>query len=97
VAEKRTARDPLVVGMTRPILLLGVTYSYFVIEAVSATVLFLMGNNLLYLLTILPLHSAGMILCKWEPRFFDILFRVAQHARPVRNRPCYRCNVYTPF
>lgn len=97
MGEERTTRDPLVVAMTRPILLLGVTYSYFVIEAVSATVLFLMGNNLLYLLTILPLHSAGMILCKWEPRFFDILFRAAQHARPVRNRPRYRCNVYMPF
>ena len=97
MSEQRTARDPLVVGMTRPILLLGVTYSYFVVEAVGATVLFLMGNNLLYLLTILPLHSAGVLLCKWEPRFFDILFRAAQHARPVRNRPWYRCNVYIPY
>ena len=97
MSEQRTARDPLVVGMTRPILLLGVTYSYFVIEAVGATVLFLMGNNLLYLLTILPLHSAGVLLCKWEPRFFDILFRAAQHARPVHNRPRYRCNVYVPY
>lgn len=97
MSEQRTARDPLVVGMTRPILLLGVTYSYFVIEAVGATVLFLMGNNLLYLLTILPLHSVGVVLCKWEPRFFDILFRAAQHARPVRNRLWHRCNVYIPY
>jgi len=97
VSEQRTTRDPLVVGMTRPILLLGVTYSYFVIEVVGATVLFLIGNNLLYLLTILPLHSAGVVLCKWEPRFFDILFRAAQHARSVRNRPRYRCNVYVPY
>jgi type IV secretion system protein VirB3 len=97
VVEERTAPDPLVVGMTRPILLVGVTYSYFVIEAVGVTVLFLMGNNLLYLLTILPLHSAGVLLCKWEPRFFDILFKAAQHARSVRNRPLYRCNLYQPY
>jgi type IV secretion system protein VirB3 len=97
VSEERAARDPLVVGMTRPILVLGVTYSYFVLEAVGATVLFLMGNNLLYLLTITPMHIAGVLLCKWEPRFFDILFRSAQRARPVRNRPRYRCNVYVPL
>jgi type IV secretion system protein VirB3 len=92
----RTARDSLVVGMTRPLMMLGVTYSYFVIEGVGATVLFLMGNNLLYLLTIVPLHILGVLLCKWDARFFDILFRVAQGARPVRNRPLYRCNVYVP-
>lgn len=96
MGEERTTRDPLVVGMTRPLLLWGVTYSYFVIEAVGATVLFLMGNNLLYLLTTAPLHLAGVLLCKWEPRFFDILFKAAQHARPVRNRPLYRCNLYLP-
>ena len=97
MGEERITRDSLVVGMTRPILLLGVTYSYFVLEAVGATVLFLMGNNLFYLLTIAPLHIAGALLCKWEPRFFDILFRAAQHARPVRNRRRYRCNVYVPL
>ena len=95
--EDRSLRDPLVVGMTRPLMLLGVTYSYFVLEAMAVTVLFLMGNSLLYLLTALPLHSAGVLLCKWEPRFFDILFRVTQHARPVPNRPLHRCNLYLPF
>ncbi|MDB5975030.1 MAG: type secretion protein [Nevskia sp.] len=95
--EDRAGRDALVVGMTRPLLLLGVTYSYFVIEGVGSTVLFLMGNNLLYLLAIIPLHSVGLLLCKWDARFFDIFFRAAQHARPVRNRPLYRCNLYLPF
>lgn len=95
--EDRTARDALVVGMTRPLMLFGVTYSYFVVEGMAVTVLFLMGNSLLYLLLILPLHLAGALLCKWEPRFFDILFRIAQHARPVRNRPLHRCNLYLPY
>lgn len=92
----RTARDPLVVGMTRPLMMFGVTYSYFVIEGMAATVLFLVGNSLLYLLTIVPLHLVGILLCRWDARFFDILFRVAQRARPVRNRSLHRCNVYVP-
>ncbi|MDB5973683.1 MAG: putative Type secretion system protein [Nevskia sp.] len=81
-----TERDGLVVGMIRPLLLWGVTYSYFVIEAMAATVLFLMGNNLLCLLIIMPLHVLGVLLCKWDARFFDILFRLAQRTPPVRNR-----------
>ncbi|MDB5987854.1 MAG: putative Type secretion system protein [Nevskia sp.] len=93
----RVERDPLVVGMTRPLMMFGVTYSYFVIEGMAATVLFLMGNNLLYLLIVVPLHVLGVLLCKWDARFFDILFRVAQRARPVRNRPLYRCNLYVPY
>ncbi len=97
MSEDRTARDPLVVGMTRPLMTFGVTYSYFVIEAMTAAILFLMGNNLLYLLAAVPLHTAGMLLCKWDARFFDILFRVAQRARPVRNRPLHRCNLYQPY
>lgn len=92
----RTERDPLVVGMTRPLMLFGVTYSYFVIEGMATTVLFLLGNSLAYLLTIIPLHLVGVLLCKWDAHFFDILFRVAQRARPVRNRTLYRCNVYVP-
>ena len=96
MVEDRGERDPLVVGMRRPLLLLGVTYSYFVIEGMGAVVLFLIGNSLLYLLTVLPLHAAGVLLCKWEPRFFDILFCVATQAGPVRNRRLYRCNLYSP-
>jgi type IV secretion system protein VirB3 len=92
----RTERDPLVVGMTRPLMMFGVTYSYFVVEGMTASILFLMGNNLLYLLIIIPLHVLGVVLCKWDARFFDILFRVAQRARPVRNRPRHRCNLYLP-
>lgn len=92
----RTERDPLVVGMTRPLMMFGVTYSYFVVEGMTASILFLMGNNLLYLLIIIPLHVLGVVLCKWDARFFDILFKVARYARPVRNRPRYRCNLYLP-
>ncbi|MDE0855702.1 MAG: VirB3 family type IV secretion system protein [Nevskia sp.] len=94
---QRTERDGLVIGMTRPLLVWGVTFSYFVVQGMSVTVLFLMGNNLLYLLCIAPLHLVGVLLCKWDARFFDILFRVAQRVRPVRNRPLYRCNVYLPY
>lgn len=93
---ERIERDPLVVGMTRPLLLWGVTYSYFVLEGMATAVLFLMGNNLLYLLTAVPLHVLGVVLCKWDARFFDILFKAAQHARPVTNRARHRCNAYVP-
>jgi type IV secretion system protein VirB3 len=94
---ERAERDGLVVGMTRPLLLWGVTYSYFVIEGMATTVLFLMGNNLVYLLIIVPLHLLGVLLCKWDARFFDILFRIAQQVPPVRNRPRHRCNLYLPY
>lgn len=90
----RPTADPLVLGMTRPLMVFGVTYSYCVIEAMTTVVLFLVGNRLLYLLALLPLHITGVLLCRWDARYFDILMRVLQHARPARNRGLHRCNRY---
>lgn len=90
----RPASDPLVLGMTRPLMVFGVTYSYCVIEAMTVTVLFLVGNHLLYLLALIPLHTVGALLCRWDAHYFDILVRVARLARPVPNRSLHRCNRY---
>lgn len=90
----RPMSDPLVLGMTRPLMIFGVTYSYCVIEAMAVTVLFLVGNHLAYLLAVLPLHVVGALLCRWDAHYFDILVRAVRLARPVANRRIHRCNRY---
>jgi type IV secretion system protein VirB3 len=89
-------RDTLFVALTRPQMFAGVTYSYFIANAVIATELFLIFKSLWALVAALVIHLAGVLLCLREPRFFDLwLTRVSRCPR-VRNHAIWRCNSYRP-
>ena len=89
-------RDPLFVALTRPQMFAGVTYSYFVVNAVVATALFLIFHSIWVLAVALVVHVAGVLLCLREPRIFDLwLTRVSRCPR-VRNHAIWRCNSYRP-
>ena len=89
-------RDPLFVALTRPQMFAGVTYSYFVANAVIATELFLILRTAWVLLAAIIIHFAGMLLCLREPRFFDLwLTRVGRCPR-VKNYSIWQCNSYRP-
>ena len=89
-------RDTLFVALTRPQMFAGVTYSYFIANAVIATELFLIFKSVWALLAALVIHLAGVLLCLREPRFFDLwLTRVSRCPR-VRNYAIWRCNSYRP-
>ena len=89
-------RDTLFVALTRPQMFAGVTYSYFIANAVIATVLFLIFKSLWALVAALVIHLAGVLLCLREPRFFDLwLTRVSRCPR-VKNYQVWRCNSYRP-
>lgn len=89
-------RDTLFVGLTRPQMFAGVTYSIFVANVVIATELFLVFKSLWVLAAALVLHGAGMLLCLNEPRIFDLwLARVSKCPR-IKNYRIWRCNSYRP-
>ena len=89
-------RDQLFVALTRPQMFAGVTYSYFIANAVIATELFLIFKSPWAIAVALIVHFAGVILCLREPRFFDLwLTRLARCPR-VRNHAIWRCNSYRP-
>ena len=89
-------RDTLFVALTRPQMFAGVTYSWFIANAVIATELFLIFKSLWALAAALVIHIVGVVLCLREPRFFDLwLTRVSRYPR-VRNYKVWRCNSYRP-
>lgn len=89
-------RDPLFVALTRPQMFAGVTYSYFVVNGVIATELFLIFHSIWVLLVALVIHLIGMVLCVREPRVFDLWLNKARHCPRVRNYRVWRCNSYRP-
>jgi type IV secretion system protein VirB3 len=89
-------RDTVFLALTRPQMFAGVTYSYFVINAIVSLEVFLIFKSFLALVVALVLHLVGMALCLREPRFFDLwLTRVSRCPR-VRNYRTWGCNSYSP-
>ncbi len=92
----RVEQDPLFVALTRPQMFAGVTYSYFIVNAVLATELFLIFRSAWVLLAALLCHAVGAILCVREPRFFDLWLTKVRRCPRVPNHAIWRCNSYRP-
>ena len=90
----RVDQDVLFVALTRPQMFAGVTYSYFVMNAVLATELFLIFGSFWVLLAALVIHGVGAVLCLREPRFFDLWLTKVRRCPRVRNYRLWRCNSY---
>jgi len=89
-------RDTVFVALTRPQMFAGVTYTWFVANAVIATELFLVFRSAWVVALALVVHGVGVLACLREPRFFDLwLARVGRCPR-VRNHGVWRCNSYRP-
>lgn len=89
-------RDTLFVGLTRPQMFAGVTYSLFVVNVVLATELFLIFKSIWVIAAALLMHGVGVLLCLKEPRFFDLwLARVSKCPR-IKNYRVWGCNSYRP-
>lgn len=74
----------------------GVTYSYFVVNAIVAAELFLVFRSAFVLLVAAAVHIVGVILSLREPRIVDLwLVRVSRCPR-VCNFRLWRCNSYRP-
>lgn len=89
-------RDNLFVALTRPQMFAGVTYSYFIANAVVATELFLIFKSIWALLVALIVHLVGVLMCLREPRFFDLWLTKMSRTPRVRNHAIWRCNSYRP-
>lgn len=89
-------RDQLFVALTRPQMFAGVTYTFFVANAIIAAELFLIFRSLWALALALIIHMIGVMLCLHEPRFFDLwLARVSRCPR-IKNHSIWQCNSYRP-
>jgi type IV secretion system protein VirB3 len=65
--------DVLFVGVTRPPMRWGVTFSAILFNLVFTMEIFLLSKNLLTLLLALPIHGVCALLCARDPRFFDLI------------------------
>ncbi len=89
-------RDICFIALTRPQMFAGVTYTFFVINAVIAVELFLLFRSWWVLLVAVILHGIGALLCLREPRFFDLWITRVRNCPRVKNYDLWKCNSYRP-
>lgn len=89
-------RDTLFVALARPQMFAGVTYSFFVINAIVTTELFLILKSVWVLLAAVLIHVAGTLACLREPRVFDLWLVKAARCSRIPNYRLWCCNSYRP-
>lgn len=89
-------RDILFTALTRPQMLLGVTYTFAIANAILTTELFLIFKSVWVLAAAVAIHAAGWLACLAEPRIFDLWLTRARRTPRVRNHGLWRCNSYRP-
>jgi type IV secretion system protein VirB3 len=89
-------RDPVFTALTRPQMFAGVSYSFFVLNLVITTDLFLITKSFWTILAALLIHAIGYVISLREPRFLDLWIIRASRCPRVKNYAFWRCNSYLP-
>jgi type IV secretion system protein VirB3 len=89
-------RDPVFSALTRPQMFAGVTYTWFVLNAIITAELFLITKSFWAFAGALALHAVGVLAARDEPRFLDLWITRMTRCPRVRNFAFWRCNSYRP-
>jgi type IV secretion system protein VirB3 len=76
--------DSLFLGLTRPPMLFGVSYTLATVNVMISLLAFILTNQFFYLLVLLPaIHGICWMLCLKEPRAMELFL--------IRNSKCTLC------
>ena len=88
-------RFPVHRALTRPQMFAGVTFSFFVINLMVTTELFLMTKSFWALPAAAAIHGVGYLACMREPRVFDLWITKVSRCPRVPNFRHWGCNSYS--
>lgn len=89
-------RDIVFTALTRPQMFAGVSYSYFVLNLVVTTEIFLITKSFWAIVAAFVLHAIGWLACQREPRFLDLWILRGSQCPRAPNAGFWRCNSYAP-
>jgi len=83
----RLQADPLFLGLTRPPMMLGVTYTWFMMNALLWAMVFINTSDFaLAIPGAVATHVIGFLIASREPRFMDIWMTRVSKCMRCRNR-----------
>ena len=89
-------RTPIFRALTQPQMFAGVTYSYFIINLVVTTEIFLITRSFWMIPAAAIIHVIGYMACLREPRIFDLWITKISRCGRTRTYDLWRCNSYRP-
>lgn len=92
----RLASDPVFAALTRPQMILGVTYPFMVLNLFITLEGFLITRSFWILGLALLVHAVGYVGSLREPRFFDLWITKLRTCPRVKNFGFWRGNSYRP-
>ncbi len=95
----RLQTDPLFQGLTRPTMIMGVSFLYFVVNALINFIAFINSQDFTFLLVCAPtVHMIGYYLCLKEPRMVEMIFLKMGKGYKCLNSSFYgQKNSYDPY
>lgn len=87
-------KDPLFIAMTRPPMIMGVTFLFMGLNIFAVAFVFVITKNLLHLLFMVPIHLVGYLICLKDPQLLDVIVKKAQKTSGVTNRKFWSGNSY---
>lgn len=76
----RLQSDPLFQGLARPAVIAGVSYMYFVLNAMLTMIVFINSKSFLMLLVVGPaIHGVGYLICMKEIRAVELMMLRGKH------------------
>ncbi len=87
MASGEIGTDPLFLGLTRPPLLMGVSYTFAALNGIASLLAFIITSKFFYLLILLPgLHMIGWFITLKEPRAIELFIARMSKCNVCRNR-----------
>jgi type IV secretion system protein VirB3 len=95
----RLQSDPLFQGLTRPTMIAGVSYMYFVINAVVCMICFINLQSFLIVIVVAPsVHLLGYLICLKEPRAIELfIIKMAKGYKCINRGYHGYTNSYDPY
>ncbi len=89
--------DPLFVGLTRPPMLFGVSYTFALLNAFICMFTYVVTSDFHYLAILFPMHLVGYFFCSKDPLFLDLFKIKLQKCSRSKNRFYHGANSYDPY
>lgn len=91
--------NPLFLGLTRPPMLFGVSYTFAAMNGIVSLLAFIITSKFFYLLVLLPsLHGIAWFICLKEPRAIELFIARNSKCTVCRNRMYHgRTNSYDVY
>lgn len=89
--------DSLFIGLTRPPLLFGVSYTFAILNAMCCLMSYVMTSNFLYLLALFPIHFLGYYFSLKEPLFIELFKIKGQKCSKSKNKFFHGANSYDVY